>query len=139
MTDHAASLGQQVRHDVGLGTSAHRSPLGWLKEYGQDASIALLTLVAIDSHLLLRYVWKIPAFDALPLYLSMLVGGIPLIVGLVRQGIKLEFGADWLAGISIITAAILHQYLVACIVILMLSRWSPFERYPTLPPSSALP
>ena len=138
MTDHAASLGQQVRHDVGLGTSAHRSPLGWLKEYGQDASIALFTLAAIASHLLLRYVWKIPAFDALPLYLSLLVGGIPLIVGLVRQGIKLEFGADWLAGISIITAAILHQYLVACIVILMLSGGSALERYATRRASSAL-
>src|SRR5262249_57875197 len=55
MTDHAASLGQQVRHDVVLGTSAHRSPLGWLKEYGQDASIALFTLAAIASYLLLRY------------------------------------------------------------------------------------
>jgi heavy metal translocating P-type ATPase len=138
MTDHAASLGQQVRHDVRLSTSAHRSPLGWLKEYGQDASIALFTLAAIVSHLLLRYVWKIPAFDALPLYLSLLVGGIPLIVGLVRQAIKLEFGADWLAGISIITAAILHQYLVACIVILMLSGGSALERYATRRASSAL-
>jgi hypothetical protein len=121
MTNHATSLGRRVRQDVRIGTAVQASPFGWFREYGKDAPIALFTLIAIVSHLLLRFVWKIAAFEALPLYLSLLVGGIPLIVGLVRQAINLEFGSDWLAGISIVTAALLHQYLVASIVILMLS------------------
>jgi heavy metal translocating P-type ATPase len=50
----------------------------------------------------------------------------------------LEFGADWLAGISIVTATLLHEYLVACIVILMLSGGSALEQYATRRASSAL-
>ena len=68
----------------------------------------------------------------------LLVGGIPLIIGLVRQAFRLEFGADWLAGLSIITAALLHEYLVACIVVLMLSGGSALEQYATQRASSAL-
>jgi hypothetical protein len=89
MTDHAASLRQQVHGGVGLGTAAHRSPLGWLKEYGQDASIALFTLAAIASHLVLRYVWKVPAFDC---FASLFIrpGGVAPIVGSIRRAHELE-------------------------------------------------
>lgn len=76
--------------------------------------------------------------DALPLYLALLAGGLPLLVGLVRQLLKLEFGSDWLAGFSIVTAALLHEYLVACIVVLMLSGGSALEQYATRKASSAL-
>jgi heavy metal translocating P-type ATPase len=98
----------------------------------------VFTLIAIVSHLLLRHVWRIAAFEELTLYLSLLVGGVPLIVGLVRQATRLEFGSDWLAGISIVTAALLHQYLVACIVILMFSGGSALEQHATRRASSAL-
>jgi len=120
------------------GKSVSRWRWDWLKAYGGDAPIALFTLIAIAIHLLLRYVWKVPAFEALPLYLSLLVGGIPLLAGLIRGAIKLEFGSDWLAGISIVTATLLQQYLVACIVVLMLSGGSALERYATRRASSAL-
>jgi len=76
--------------------------------------------------------------DALPLYLALLAGGIPLLIGLMRQLFKLEFGADWLAGFSIVTATLLHEYLVACIVVLMLSGGSALEQYATRRASSAL-
>lgn len=114
------------------------APLSWLKEYGHDAPIALFTLVAVVSYLLLRYAWKVPAYEEFPLYAALVAGGIPLIVGLIRQAIKLEFGSDWLAGISIVTATLLHEYLVACIVVLMLSGGSALERYATQRASSAL-
>lgn len=138
MTNHAATLRQRVRQDFRAGKSLPQSHFAWLKEYGKDAPIALFTLLAVISYLVLRYVWKVTAFDVLPLYLALLVGGIPLIVGLIRQAIKLEFGSDWLAGISIVTATLLHQYLVACIVILMLSGGSALEQYATRRASSAL-
>jgi heavy metal translocating P-type ATPase len=108
------------------------------KEYGKDAPIAVLTALAILAHLVLRYAWQIGHFDLVPLYLALLAGGIPLLVGLVRQAFKLEFGADWLAGISIITATLLHEYLVASIVVLMLSGGTALEQYATRRASSAL-
>ncbi len=76
--------------------------------------------------------------DALPLYLALLAGGIPLLIGLLRQLFKLEFGSDWLAGVSIVTAVLMHEYLVACIVVLMLSGGSALEQYATRRASSAL-
>ena len=111
---------------------------GWFKEYGKDAPIAIFTALAIFAHLLLRYVWRVGPFDAVPLYLSLAAGGIPLLLGLVRQAFRLEFGSDWLAGISIVTATVLHEYLVASIVVLMLSGGSALEQYATRRASSAL-
>ena len=111
---------------------------GWFKEYGKDAPIAIFTALAIFAHLLLRYVWRVGPFDAVPLYLSLAAGGIPLLLGLVRQAFRLEFGSDWLAGISIVTATLLHEYLVASIVVLMLSGGSALEQYATRRASSAL-
>ena len=110
----------------------------WLKEYGKDTPIAIFTALAILAHLLLRYVWRTGALDVFPLYLALTAGGIPLIFGLARSAFKLEFGSDWLAGISIVTATLLHEYLVACIVVLMLSGGTALERYATRRASSAL-
>jgi heavy metal translocating P-type ATPase len=111
---------------------------GWFKGYGTDAPIAVLTALAIIVYLLLRYVWRVGPLDAIPLYIALAAGGIPLVVGLARQALKLEFGSDWLAGISIVTATLLHEYLVACIVVLMLSGGTALEDYATRRASSAL-
>jgi hypothetical protein len=70
------------------------SPARWLKEYGKDPPIAILTVLAILAHLLVRYVWRVGPLDVVPLYVSLVAGGIPLIVGLARQALKLEFGSD---------------------------------------------
>ena len=140
---HEPGLLTKATHS-GAGQSAPRttghqeSPKSWLNEYGKDAPIAIFTALAIVAHLLLRYVWRIGHFDVLPLYLALLIGGIPLLIGLVRQAFKLEFGSDWLAGISIVTATLLHEYLVACIVVLMLSGGTALEQYATRRASSAL-
>jgi heavy metal translocating P-type ATPase len=109
-----------------------------LREQGKDQLIAAFTALAIGAHLLLRYAWGAENFAFIPLYLALLVGGIPLLIGLARQAFKLEFGSDWLAGISIVTAALLHEYLVACIVVLMLSGGAALEQYATRRASSAL-
>lgn len=108
------------------------------REYGKDAPIALFTALAILTHLILRYALRIGYLDLVPLYLALLAGGIPLLTGLARQAFRLEFGADWLAGISIVTATVLHEYLVASIVVLMLSGGTALERYATRRASSAL-
>jgi heavy metal translocating P-type ATPase len=139
MRNPAASLEQRASEPSKRALSPVQPTYDWLREYGKDAPIAIFTLIALACHLALRYVWKVGSpVNELPLYAALLVGGIPLIVGLIRQAIKLEFGSDWLAGISIVTATLLHEYLVACIVVLMLSGGSALERYATRRASSAL-
>ncbi|HEY6967954.1 MAG TPA: heavy metal translocating P-type ATPase [Candidatus Angelobacter sp.] len=119
-------------------TSDQNPRAQWLQEYGWDAVTAIFTCAAILIYLLLHYAWPIGRMDAIPLYLALLAGGIPLLVGLARQLFKFQFGADWLAGFSIVTATLLHEYLVACIVVLMLSGGSALEQYATRRASSAL-
>src|SRR5690348_7797500 len=86
-----------------------------------DADIAVVSGVAIALHLILRYVLRLGPVSLLPLYFALAIGGIPLLIGLLRQVLKREFGSDLLAGFSIVTGVLLHEYLVACIVVLMLS------------------
>jgi heavy metal translocating P-type ATPase len=57
------------------------------------------------------------------------MGGIPLIVDLLRKLASFDFGSDLLAGMSIVTAAILGQYLAGAIVVLMLSGGVALEQY----------
>lgn len=51
---------------------------------------------------------------------------------------KREFGSDLLAGVSIITAILLREYLVAAIVVLMLSGGAALEHFATARASSVL-
>lgn len=51
---------------------------------------------------------------------------------------KRQFGSDLLAGVSILTAILLHEYLVAAIVVLMLSGGEALEEFATARASSVL-
>lgn len=73
-----------------------------------------------------------------PLYAAYFLGGIPLLWVLLRKALKREFGSDLLAGISIITAALLDQYLAGTFVILMLSGGEAIENYAMKRASSVL-
>ena len=63
----------------------------------------------------------------LPLVAMLLVGGVPLVAGLLRNLTRGEFGSDMLAGISIITSVILGEYLAGVLVVLMLSGGEAIE------------
>ena len=90
-------------------------------------------------HLVLRYGTHAPLRVALaPLVVALLVGGTPLVFDLVKKLVKREFGSDLLAGISILTAVALGQYLVAAIVVLMLSGGATLEEFATARASSVL-
>ena len=104
-----------------------------------SALIAISALAAILLHLVLRYLSNAPqiAWQA-PLFLALVVGGLPLVVLLARRLIDREFGSDHLAGISIITAVLLGEYLVAVIVILMLSGGTALEQFASRKASSVL-
>jgi len=105
----------------------------------KETYIAGLTLVAIILHLALRYATHVTARRALlPLIAALIVGGAPLVYELFKKLLKKEFGSDLLAGISILTAVVLGQYLVAAIVVLMLSGGAALEFYATAKASSVL-
>ena len=99
--------------------------------------IAVFTTAAIFIYLAARFIIHTP-FALFPLYAALLVGGIPLVFDLARKAFRLEFGSDLLAGFSIVTGVLLHEYLVACIVVLMLSGGSALEAYATRHASALL-
>ena len=106
--------------------------------------IAALALIGILVHLIMRYgfpalmpIGGIPSRD-LPLLLVLTLGGIPLVASLLLKLIRREFGSDLLAGISIVTSVMLHEYLAGALVVLMLSGGQALEAYATRSASSAL-
>lgn len=94
---------------------------------GLQGYIALLSLIGIFSYLILHF--TLPSYELIPLYITLLIGGIPLIFDLVLKALKLDFGSDLLAGISIITSVLLEQYLAGSLVVLMLSGGLTLENF----------
>ncbi len=94
--------------------------------------VALVQTAGIVVHLLLRFVGSQPSEIAdIPLYAALVLGGAPLVINLFRKLWAREFGADFLAGVSIVTAICLQQYLVGTIVVLMLSGGTALEEFAT--------
>jgi heavy metal translocating P-type ATPase len=119
---------------------------GWKLEGSsvRPALIAGLALGAIAVHLLLRFgtpravegVWL--RADEIPLIVCMILGGGPLVFGLAIKLFRGEFGSDLLAAISIVTSAILGEYLAGSLVVLMLSGGETLEAYAVRSASSVL-
>lgn len=92
--------------------------------------IALLSIVCIILHLVFQYgLTTFQAYSLFPLYLTLAVGGSILVYGLFIKLIHFEFGSDLLAGISIVTAILLQEYLAGSLVVLMLSGGETLEHY----------
>lgn len=105
----------------------------------KETLIAGFTLVAILLHVILRYALHFPSLTFYaPLFAALLLGGVPLVLGLLQKLAKRQFGSDLLAGVSIITAILLSEYLVAAIVVLMLSGGQALEEFATARASSVL-
>ena len=90
-------------------------------------------------HLVLRYGFRGSGWvPELPLVIAIAAGGIPLVFQLGKRLLDGEFGSDLLAGASIVTSALLGQYLVGAIVVLMLSGGTALGQYATRRASSVL-
>jgi heavy metal translocating P-type ATPase len=101
--------------------------------------IAPLAIAAISTYLLLRYVLDAArAVYLTPLFVVLILGGVPLLITLLRKAAAREFGSDLLAGISIVTSVLLGEYLVGSIVVLMLSGGMALEQLATRRASSVL-
>jgi heavy metal translocating P-type ATPase len=111
----------------------------------KNAVIATLALVGIAAHLALRFgLAPRPLLatglqlDALPLLLTLLLGGVPQVIELAGKLWQREFGSDLLAGISIVVSVALGEYLAGSLVVLMLSGGQTLESYAIRNASSVL-
>src|SRR5579872_1522356 len=119
-----------------LDPGAGARPTSIIQREGYIAGLAALSILA---YLVLRYGTSQPpwTYDA-PLIVAVAGGGIPLILDLGKHVIAGKLGADLLAGMSIVTAVLMGEYLVAAIVVLMLSGGTALEQYATRRASSVL-
>lgn len=98
--------------------------------YTQETIIAISASFCILLSLILRWGFHVSLFYyELPLYVALIIGGIPLVFQLAVKLFRFEFSSDLIAGISIVTAVLLEEYLVAVIVILMLSGGQALELF----------
>lgn len=93
-------------------------------------TVALVAATGIALHLSFRFLGGPATHLAnLPLYVALAVGGIPLVAELAKKLWSGDFGSDFLAGVSIVTGILLREYLVATIVVLMLSGGTALEAF----------
>ena len=105
----------------------------------RETYIAIVTALAIASHLIFKYLTHLPRLAYLvPLFVALAVGGIPILVTLGKKLWVREFGSDLLAGISILASVLMGQYLVGAIIVLMLSGGAALEQFATRKASSVL-
>ena len=116
-----------------------RSPL-----FSRELLIAGVALAAVALHLVLRFAFTIEStafgvpWPTAPLFAALALGGVPLVVGLVLRVVHFEFNSDLLAGIAIVTAVLLGEYLAGTLVVLMLSGGQALEAFAVRRASSAL-
>jgi len=120
-------------------TSAAQEP-----QFRFQIAVSVVALVAIAAHLLLRAFAPhavVPggiAAPLVPLLAALVLGGLPLTLGIIRSLLSGEFSADVLAGISIVASMALGEHLAGVIVVLMLSGGQALESYASRRASSAL-
>ncbi|HKW97665.1 MAG TPA: heavy metal translocating P-type ATPase [Bryobacteraceae bacterium] len=110
-----------------------------LVSYPKETYIASLAGVCIVASLALRYAAHAPPLVwSIPLWLTLAAGGLPLLFDLGRRIAAREFGSDLLAGLSVITAVAVGEYLVGAIVVLMFSGGAALEQYASRRASAVL-
>lgn len=105
--------------------------------------VAALAVVCVLAHLALRWtgpdrLWLGWPLSDWPLLVALCFGGIPLVMELALKLARGEFGADMLAGISIVTAIVMSEHLAGALVVLMLSGGEALEAYAVGQASNAL-
>ena len=107
--------------------------------FPKESAIVIVAVAGIGLHLALRYLLRSSDFTfQFPLVAVLVLGGLPLIYELALKVFHKEFGSDLLAGISIITSAVLGEYLAGSLVVLMLSGGRVMESYAISKASSVL-
>ena len=113
-----------------------------LNEFWNSRSRVIISGVALAGialHLILRFglQYELRVYQ-IPLWIVLAFGGIPLVYELLKKVAKFELGSDLLAGISIVTAVLLDEFLAGAFVVLMLSSGEALESYAVRSASSVL-
>ena len=132
MIHNGSIVAHAFRRESGCARPSSRPEASPSNPFSTETYIAVLTAAGIALHLGLRYLTHAPRLAWLaPLFVALSVGGVPILVTLVKKLWAREFGSDLLAGISIVAAVLQGEYLVGTIVVLMLSggrRWKRWRR-----------
>jgi len=108
-------------------TSSPSTPIS--KAISLEMMIAILSAAALAAAVVMEFVLRLPhPLYHIPLYVALIFGGVPLVWGLLLKALRLEFGSDLLAAISIVVGCLLGEYMAATLVVLMLSGGSALER-----------
>ncbi len=95
----------------------------------RESLIAAIAVAGIATHLVLRWGFDVSTtVRDVPLYIVLVAGGAPLVLSLALKALRRQFGSDLLAGISIVTAILLGEYLAGALVVLMLSGGEALEQ-----------
>lgn len=100
------------------------------------AAIAVVAAAAIVLHLVCR--WYGAPYAEGPLWLALVLGGVPVVVDLAAKAWQRQFGSDLLAGLSIVTSVLVGEYLAGTIVVLMVGTGETLERLAVRRASSVL-
>ena len=104
-----------------------------------ETVVALIASLSILFHLALRYLTAAPRnVSSIPLFVTLAIGGVPILFDLSRKLWRRELGTDVLAGVAIVTSVILGEYFVGAIIVLMFSGGIALEQYATHRASSVL-
>jgi heavy metal translocating P-type ATPase len=105
----------------------------------RHAVIAMVTLLCVVTYLVMAYGVAVRAsLSRWSLWIALAVCGGPLVVELALRLFTGQLGSDLLAGISIITAILLGEYLAGTLVVLMLSGGAALESFAVRRASSVL-
>jgi heavy metal translocating P-type ATPase len=105
----------------------------------RHSAIAALAIGCIAAYLAARFGLGMPERSAqILLWLALAAGGGPLVLELAVALVRRKFGSDLLAGISIVTAVLLGEYLAGTLVVLMLSGGEALESFAVRRASSVL-
>jgi heavy metal translocating P-type ATPase len=94
--------------------------------------------VAIGTSLFLGAIETSQVATILPLVLIVIIGGVPLVWSISKDLVALTPGADLLAAIAIVTAVLLNEWMVAAIIVQMLSGGEALEEAATARASRVL-
>ncbi len=94
----------------------------------KEGILVAASLLAIVGGILLR-IGGLHEQERILLTGSLSLCGIIIGYDLLRDVVAREFSSDFLAGISIVTAALLHEYWAAVLVVFMLSGGQSLERF----------